>query len=182
MSAVAPEFEAAPPERQWTGKLEGLLDALKREAYQAVGKPAWKILPRGAVVQMRITDDMRKEVRIARKLPLESDEQRKRWEAELAVFCTHLGLEVGAGKWHQTRPDPGKAEAYLIQLRGGETEPGKALCHRCALEGERTVVAWWPAGEVEGQNCPGHALEAGTEHAQLLQRQRAESRMPAASA
>lgn len=148
------DFLAAPEGRRWNGELSELLPVLRREAYALAGGWAWRVLPRGAYVMLRINPDFYKAVRIARKAKAPPDERaRSYWAAELKVFREHLGIT----DWEQVEPGEPSTDPLVLEacyreavplggkppLRcakcGGPAEPGadqyrEILCNQCAAE------------------------------------------------
>lgn len=162
-----PAYQRAAEQRKWGGRLAELLPALRPEAWRlgadektSAGRWAWRVLPGGAVVSLRIRGDMdvRRELRISRQERPETDEARERWERELQTFLRHFGVtEVDArtpapaptGYFVRLPPDPedearGGIAVRWIELRIGETSPGKGLCYRCREAGRTVAVEWFP--------------------------------------
>ena len=82
-------FEDAEPDRQWRGKLGGMIDALRGRYRKTDGdRWEWFIVKRGAVVSYREVVNSRGEIRIARDQPL-LESQQSAWETEVRVFCRH---------------------------------------------------------------------------------------------
>lgn len=192
MADFHPAFQQANETRRWTGPLAELLPALRPEAYRLAGSDkmpgawAWRVLPHGAAVSLRIRPDMdfRREIRIARADRPATEEGLKRWERELETFCRHFGITVldgetpatsSLGCFHRLSEAPedstrGGIAARFLELRLGETQPGKARCHRCATEGRAVAVIWFPGAGLR-QLCDLHAgEESQREIADVLQR------------
>lgn len=100
-ATVHPAYLKAGEQRRWGGKLAELLPALRPEAWKlgaeektAAGRWAWRVLPGGAVVSLRIRGDMdlRRELRISRQERPETEEALGKWERELATFLKHFGI------------------------------------------------------------------------------------------
>lgn len=176
-----PAFEKAKPERRWTGKLPELWEVLRREAWQigatatpvmrqADGDFSWRILPGGAVVGMRMRDDLgalRREIRLCRNEPLEKPEK---WALEVGTFLRLFGLRELDGTtpadergvcWVRVPSDgprdAGKTVARFVELLPGEITPEAARCHRCHLAGRLVVVEYRPGDAIAGQHCIEHA-------------------------
>lgn len=169
--------------RQWTGSLPDLFQRLKKEARETKdGGFAWRVLPRGAVVGMRLVD-LRHELRIARSERTTTPDQERKFDRECQVFVEHFGMAVLdgtepapdlTGYWFQMPPhgdDHLKTARRWRELRKGETEPGKALCGPCREAGVATPTSWKPGAGVMGQACMSHAFQAGKEYArEVLER------------
>ena len=98
-------------DRTWTGSLAELRDPLTAEAWRLQGGWAWYLMPRGALVALRVRpEDFRKEFRIARKEAPADEAAAAKWYQEVAVFAKHLGCEG----WKPTLT-PGKAEVFLLE-------------------------------------------------------------------
>lgn len=185
-------FDRVSPKHRWTGALGDLYPELKSRAW-GIGHShatpaleklaretdddfAWVVLPRGAVVGVRVRGDlsMRRELRIARPDAPEGTKAEKAWETECRVFCEAFGIawppltgeEPSDGcYWLRLPPnskDEGKAALRLLELRKGELRPQVARCHKCLEEdGEYKEVPWYPGGGITGQHCPNHAMDQG---------------------
>lgn len=165
------------PKNQWTGALDKLFPKLMTEARKpsTLGY-AWRILRGGALVGIRIhPKHLRPELKVARQEPADTPEKAAKFAAEVGIFLNHFGLhavdgsepaETDSADWlimPNEPDDEGKAVARFLQLRKGETSPGKALCHPCRQAGVATRMEWFPGGGVTGQNCTGHAFQTGRE-------------------
>lgn len=134
------------------------------------GDWAWRILPGGACVAMRVVGDgpnaFRKELRVSRREPLASDEAVRKWLKECRVFRGHLGCAVG---WHTTTLGERDVQVTAVPLVGdptswtmledaplGRTKVAAALiCARCGRVAE-------PGSEKYKEVlCNSCALEAG---------------------
>lgn len=191
-ATIHPAYEKAGPNRRWGGRLAELLPALRPEAWKlgaeetsGAGRWAWRILPGGAVVSLRIRGDMdlRRELRISRQERPETDEAKRRWEQELATFLKHFELtEISktpapsaTGYFCRLDPDPedearGGIAVRWIELRKGETTPGKGVCYRCREAGRAVAVEWIPQAGLS-QMCNFHIGEE-TRAATKARRQR----------
>lgn len=178
--ATHPLFDRYP-DHQWTGDLPGLFKRLLKEAPDTNGSAfAWRVLPRGAVVGVRIhPQHLRPELKIARSEAPTTPDGWARWEHEVGTFLKQFGITpVLNGEpapddkgWMPLPPpaeDEGKAAARFLQLRKGETSPGKARCHPCHEAGVARPIEWFPGGGVTGQNCMGHAFQTGREYAERV--------------
>lgn len=130
------DYRRMPEARRWGGKLAGLMPVITREARVNGGRWAWRILPRGAVVGVRLRVDGSTVLRIARR----SAETGAAWERELAVFLRELGCEdwtpeenVSPAEHHAValfvEPPPGKlapAEPESLGLFGTEASKQKS--------------------------------------------------------
>lgn len=179
-ATIHPAYQQAGEHRRWGGRLAELLPALRPEAWKlgadektAAGRWAWRVLPGGAVVSLRIRGDMdlRRELRISRGERPETEAARGRWEQELSTFLKHFGV-TEVSKTPATAPggffcrlpaDPkdterGGVAVRWIELRKGETSPGKALCYRCREAGRAVAVEWFPPAGLS-QVCNFHIGE-----------------------
>lgn len=81
----------------WNRPLRELMPVLQAEALERVGDVhdwAWRQLPGGALVALRIDDETHRcELRIARPGAEPIGAKREKWKRELAVFREHLGVE-----------------------------------------------------------------------------------------
>lgn len=147
-----PDFLATAPERQFTGKLLQLGITLREEAWRLRGGWAWRILPHGALVAMRVREDyeFRKELRLARRGPPLTEVTKARWYGEVATFAKHLGCE----HWTVTRT-PDQTEAFLVEPvpLGWRTE----TCARCGGPADK--------GPYKEAICTACAITAGAEQA-----------------
>lgn len=194
---VHPLYTQVPAEKRYGGKLADLLPLLRRELTELAGRltqapatddpwPVWRCLPTGAVVALRVreSEEMRREIRIARGETLTNDAQRAKWDAEVATFARHFGITLLDGETpapdfanYYVRQDPhprdaGKTAVRLIELRKGETVPGKGLCHPCLKQGRRVAVTWFPPAGLH-QLCTVHIAETSRAYVQgVLQRTR----------
>jgi hypothetical protein len=155
------DFDAAPEERRWTGPLDELSAALRHGAYEAKGEWFWVVLPHGALVAMRVPEDFRKELRIARKGGLKDEAALNKWLAEVRTFQKYLGAE----RWPITNlvGKPGEEGPIFVLLKEpaplGAKEPEK--CARCGEPAEKGVWA-----EALCNRC---ATQLGAEEAQHRQ-------------
>lgn len=145
-----PDYLAVDESRRWALPLHELYPFLKRECFKLRGRWAWRVLPHGALVAVRINpDNFRPELRISRKDAPDSDKGWERWAKELVTFLTHWG---GEGKWIVLSRVEGKCDTTYTERKmapslGGPKEscvdcgepaskgPYKeALCTRCATK------------------------------------------------
>lgn len=146
------DFDAAPEERRWTKPLEQLAEVLRHGAYELKGEWFWVVLPHGALVAMRVPEDFRKELRIARKSGLKDEAALNKWLAEVRTFQKYLSAE----RWPITNlvGKPGDEGPIYVLLKepaplgakreeekcarcGEPAEKGpfkEALCNRCATQ------------------------------------------------
>lgn len=122
MSRPHPDYLGAVPSRRWDRPLADLFAVLKREAQQSKGRPTWRVLPRGAVVSLRVRSDFRLELRISRRRAPASERDEALWERELETFVRVLGC-VG---W--TREDD--PDALGVAARFVEPEIGANRAER----------------------------------------------------
>jgi hypothetical protein len=127
-------IEAAPAKvvPTWQGKLADLMAPLSADARLSPGHWSARLLPRGALVAVKLREDGRRVVRIARQEKPPTKEAWERWRVELATFETHLGI-TGWMREGSPGPESGVAALY-VELWAGETAPGKAKCLDCPAE------------------------------------------------
>lgn len=91
-----PDFDAAPEELRWTGRLPELFEALRHQAYELKGEEAWRILPGGAGVGLRILPEtFTKQLRIVRRLRKAfSDKSATAWHTEIRTFLEQFGCKA----------------------------------------------------------------------------------------
>lgn len=180
-------FDTMPRARRFEGgSLGALWSLLNREAKEKdepkteeIRKDLgwhWRVLPRGAVVALRIRPDLwhRRELRLARPEAPKDAAGWRMWAAEVGVFLKMFHVRAVDGTipceqegrdWYQVRNeerDEGKAAVRLQELRHGEVKPGRAICHDCLTEtGDIKEIEWNPVAGITGQRCNHHALEAG---------------------
>jgi len=159
------DYLAVPKERQWNEPLDKLFPVLRREAWAARGAWCWRVLPRGALVSVRIAPPeagkesaFHLELRLARKQAPTDAAGWQRWTFELSVFLKTLSGD--AGDWQETQRSADKAEAtFRFRLRG---ERPPTQCTRC---GTRTVAQ---PGLFAADLCETCAMELGNEDAARL--------------
>lgn len=187
MSTHHPLYQRVKEEHRYAGKLSELLAYLRPKAFEIGGRTkatdcerdldfAWVVLPRGAIVGLRIRqDDMRRELRIARTERPKDEKAVQAWQSEVETFLKHFGIEPLDGKtpapekngWLPLPSNPndeakGAAAVRFLELRHGEIEINRARCAKCWSEsGEHVVTEWFPVGGIEGQHCQRHAGLAG---------------------
>jgi hypothetical protein len=135
------DYLAVPEARRWGKPLNELFPTLRKEAWTLRGGWAWRVLPHGALVSVRIAPPeagkeaaFNCELRIARKDTPKDDKGWQAWSRELAVFLKHLGGEES--DWQETVRVPDKADATFRFLVKGKREEPK--CSRC---GKGPVIA-----------------------------------------
>ena len=191
MAEVHPLFETVPPARRYSGGSLGELwlilnkeakacHATREDVAEDLGWH-WRMLPRGAMVALRVRADLwnRRELRIARAEPPADAAGWRSWTTEIAVFLKMFHVraldgtvpcEEAGRDWYQVRneeKDRGRAAVRLQELRRGEVKPGRAICHDCLTQsGEINEIEWKAVAGIEGQRCNRHALEAGRRHLQ----------------
>ena len=129
------DYLAVAEKFRWGKPLNELFGVLKKEAWTLEGAWAWRMLPHGALVAVRIVPPTEgvtgfaTQLRIARKDAPADAAGWRRWANELAVFLKHLGGQDG--DWARLEGDPAKAEAvYQFQMRGRAVPK----CVRCGGE------------------------------------------------
>jgi len=143
MSATHPAFEQAPESHRWAGPLEELWSVLRKEAYRiAPDTPAgqerwaWFVLPRGALVALRIRPDFRKELRIARGERPETADAWLRCEREIETFLEHFG-----GRWQRVDEQASRGVAVrFVELYSNEHAVNRARCTACGAETPSTPI------------------------------------------
>ena len=166
-----PDYLAAPEARRWGQSLDELFGVLRAEAWKLKGTWAWRVLPHGALVSVRIVPPseglaFHTELRLARKDAPKDSTGWQKWNQEIAVFLKHLG--GGAGDWQETKNyrDEGKADVRLrFRMRGEEAEP------KCARCGETPVIQ---PGLFREDLCRKCAIAAGNADIRAKQAARGE--------
>ncbi len=149
--------------------LRVLYDALRHRAGLGETGGAWvhQMLPGGALFALRRQEGaVRLELRIARQHEPLTDTGRERWATEIETFLKHFRITPvdgmrpceDAGRFWLVIPnqpsDEGKAVVRLLELRIGEVEPGRAICHACHdLMGRTRFIDHQPGGP-KSQLCP----------------------------
>jgi hypothetical protein len=138
--APHPDFLAAPDANRWAGTLPQLAEKLKHEAYAAKGEWAWRVLPGGALVAMRVPPTFVKELRIARRLrkPF-TEKSAKAWRTELATFVEQLGCTGWKCTSDVLTGDAGeqqKVEAIYQEPAPLGAKSNTATCAKCGNEFE----------------------------------------------
>lgn len=156
-----PDYLEAPEENRWARPLAELAEALRHGAYAAQGEWFWMMMPRGALVAMRVPPTFCKELRVARRLRRAlTDKTATMWHTEVATFLEHLGCTgwkctkdviAGGGPPGEVQllveviyqePAPLGAKPSVEKCGGCGTEfevtPGDRLyrtptCNRCAM-------------------------------------------------
>lgn len=130
------DFDAQPEAQRWTKPLAELGTLLKQEAWDAKkgdkkgatapGPWRWRVLPHGAFVGMRVREDFRRELRIARKGAPADEAAQAKWRTEVRTFLAHLGC---IGWALRDESGDGKAVVYAVEIFDGE--PHEAQCKGC---------------------------------------------------
>lgn len=137
-------FEQAPEEHRWAGTLEELWPVLRKEAYRLAPETppgqerwAWFVLPRGALVALRIRPDFRKELRIARGERPDTADAKLRWEREIETFLKHFGCE----RWQRIDEQASRGVAVrFVELYSNEHAVNRARCTACGQETKSTPI------------------------------------------
>jgi hypothetical protein len=137
MSDQHPDYLAVPEEKRWGKPLNLLFPALQKEAWTLRGGWAWRVLPHGALVSVRIVPPeegkesaFHLDLRIARKTAPADVEGWRKWSGELAVFLKHMA--GGDTDWQETNRSTDKAEAtFRFLMRGEKDKPPEPKCSRC---------------------------------------------------
>lgn len=166
----------------WEGTLPELMSELRREAFEFAANSneqvrendhdfAWRRLPSGLAVCLRLRDDLgaiRRELRFARKEPHSAAGER-RFMLEVQTAMIELGYREldgmtpadARGQCYVRMPggprDAGKLAVRFAELMVGEVSPETARCHRCHMSGSFNAVAFRAADAVVGQHCIEHA-------------------------
>ena len=169
---VHPDFEAAPEDARWAGKLPELFQALRHHAYELKGEEAWRILPGGALVALRIEPEtFLKQLRIARRLRKAfSDKSAAAWHTEVRTFLEQFGCK----QWVCKRD--GIIEGDPVKIETVYEEPGplgakdttQLICARCFqpfTPGPNDRIYQTPI-------CNPCAMQAGTEFTAAKRRER----------
>lgn len=147
-----------PPRIVWSGTLLELRDHLRMEAIRQQGKWAYELLPRGALVAMRMVNRegaMRRELRLARQTPLTKPDA---WEREVQVFLDQLSL----GPWRRLPVAAGAHEARFLEVFPSETVVAKTVCADCGAPIP-------PDHESGVARCTGCAMRAGKQQSDHVQ-------------
>ena len=155
MSDNHPDFEAVPEAHRWTGNLIDLGKALRKEAFAKKGLGwAWYVLPRGAMVAMMARDDMRRVLRVSRRVAPTTPDGWVKWRSEVGVFRKHLDCDLWAPAVGDASPlDPNLPPQELFIERHAE-EVAKPKCNRCGAPVS-------DAGLYKEDLCVACAKEAG---------------------
>lgn len=170
------------PSRQWSRSLPDLLQELRREAFELGamsnetmreqdGDFAWRVLPNGIAVCLRVRDDLgaiRRELRFAKKEP-HSVAGEKRFLLEAQTILKQLEHRELDGRtpadargqcyvrMPNTKRDEGRLAVRFVELLVGEISPTAARCHRCHKSGVFNAVPFRPGDAISGQHCVEHA-------------------------
>lgn len=115
VSDLHQDFLDAEADHQFAGPLRQLASALRKLSWKLKGEWAWYMLPRGAMVAMRVDPrTFKKQLRIARRSVARSS--LNRWAVEIETFLK----ELDCADWVQLETHVDAA------ARGGEDEPVRA--------------------------------------------------------
>lgn len=169
---IHPDFEAAPEELRWSGRLPELFETLRHQAYKLKGEEAWRILPGGAGVGLRILPEtFTKQLRIVRRLRKAfSDKSATAWHTEIRTFLEQFGCKA----WICKRD--GLIEGEPVKIETVYEEPGPLGAQATMLTCARCFKPFTP-----GPNdriyatpiCNSCAMKFGTEFANEKRRERA---------
>jgi hypothetical protein len=176
-----PDFVATPAESQWTGPLPALFETLKHEAYKLQGEEAWRILPGGALVSMRINaETFKKQLRFARRLRKAfNDKGAAAWHTELRVFLEQFGCKTWIGKSDSLIEPTQEGESFKLEAVFEEpnplgAKPNVLICHRCKEEFAPT-----PNDRIyEIATCNKCAMQSGVEFTEGKKKERAGGQVP----
>ena len=138
-----PDFDGAPEEARWAGRLPELFQTLRHEAYTLQGEEAWRILPHGALVALRIDPErFVKQLRIARRLRKAfSDKSATMWHTEVRTFLDQFGCKqwickrdglIQSDRGPGELPVPDKIETVYEEPGPlGATATPQLTCARC---------------------------------------------------
>lgn len=164
----------------WDGTLADLVQVLRREAFELAPLSnqqmreqdtdfAWRLLPSGIAMCLRVRDDLgaiRRELRFAKKEPPGAE---RRFMLAVQTMMTELGYRELDGttpcdargqcyvRLPNTKRDEGRLAARYVELLVGEISPGTARCHRCHMAGVFNAVEFHPGDAISGQHCVEHA-------------------------
>lgn len=155
---VHPDWDAAPADHRWGDSLTGLKAALRAAAFRARGRVVWYVLPRGAILSMRV--DVKafphRELRIARSAAPKDAAGRAAWEREIDVFRRYLGAEDWSVARQGVTPTGGieivlrevltigKSEGLKCADCGDPAQPGpykEPRCVACAIKAGNAEIA-----------------------------------------
>ncbi len=156
-----PDYLAVPEGRRWAKPLGELFAFLRAEAWKLKGAWAWRVLPHGALVSVRIIPPdegatamaFHTELRLARKTAPADTTGWQKWNQEIEVFLKHL--TSSDGDWQETKNlrEQNKADVTLrFRMRGETAEP------KCARCGKTPVIQ---AGLFREDLCRECAIKAG---------------------
>lgn len=146
------DYLAAPEGRRYDGDVGDLRARLQREAWGAGGEWAWRILPDGLLVAMRVRpEDFRKEFRFARRTAAGD------WPQEVGSLARQLDIDG----WQLTRT-AGKLEVFLLEPEPYSDSRRASSEVPCADCGEQTHLD----KSFTVQRCTRCAMKAGQAEAQ----------------
>ena len=116
-----PDFTSAGAPHRYSGVLAELFPLLDRECQARPHTIRWRVLRSGAVVSMSRSPDGLRVLRIARREKPKTADGPAKWDAELATFLRHFGIE------HWPRSDDPNAigvaaEFYELRASGVDDE------------------------------------------------------------
>lgn len=157
-----PDYELAPEMHRWGRPLAELTEVLRKGAYAAKGDWCWYVMPRGALVAMRVPPTFRKELRIARRLrKAPTEKSSKLWYDEVQVFLRELGLQSWVCTTDVLEGSPTEEGiAAKVEVIYTEPAPLGSKAEKCAKCGEPAEKG--PYKEPICQDC---ATKAGREEA-----------------
>lgn len=132
MSDLHQDFLDAEADHQFAGPLRQLASTLRKLSWKAQGEWVWYMVPRGAMVAMRVNPTtFRKELRIARREI--STKSVDRWHLEVATFLDHLDCKHWVCVRDAFEGDGEKVKAWVLYE---EPAPSKPKCAECGKECE----------------------------------------------
>lgn len=152
-----PTYEATDQSHRWQGgPLRRLFELLDKAAKDSQGKTQWRCLPNGAIVALRYTDDLRRELKIVRKEAPKTARGPELFQVEAATFIREFAI---AHYLQQPHPEKEGVGIGIVLVEPVVRSGHYVLCTRCKTE----LVLRDDCFTSDGQQCTGCAFESGRE-------------------